>query len=275
MLRALLLVASFGSTLVFAQGPQTALVRAPNEGGTRVYVGSPEDVLEAGAQASEALGLAVTRAPDGSVFIASPTPWMKRGLITFPKTLVVKVRVLSPKETELVVDEEGRGQPLAGADGRIAAFHEQVLKALGDVRPKKAIVPKHPQESLGEPVLIKQVDLVGIKPSEDTEQVRAWSLAKQYSKEVGTSLMHLAGAVPLHFTPVSQRRFQVLEGQVRMSVGTRDFWVAAGDFVVVPKGVRTQLDVEPGAKATLLVVEAPPVDDTKTVWLEKKEKGGS
>ena len=60
-----------------------------------------------------------------------------------------------------------------------------------------------------------------------------------------------------------------------MSVGTRDFWVAAGDFVVVPKGVRTQLDVEPGAKATFLVVESPPVDDTKTVWLEKKEKSGS
>ncbi|MBX7102152.1 MAG: hypothetical protein K1X89_30835 [Myxococcaceae bacterium] len=255
----------------FAQGKQVPGVRTPNEGASRVYLGSPEDVLEAGVEAAEQLSLAVTRAPDGSIFIASPTPWLKPGPVSYPRTLVVHVRALSARETELLVEEEGKDKS-PGAEARISGYHERVATALGDIRPKKAIIPKHPLEAQGEPVLIKQVDLVGMRPSEDSEDLRAWPLSREYSKEIATSLWRLSGSVPLHFTPTSQRRLMVLDGQVRMSVGTRNFWVASGDFVVIPKAVRAQMDVEPGSKATLLVIESPAVDDAKTVWLEDKDK---
>src|SRR6185436_2801329 len=91
-------------------------------------------------------------------------------------------------------------------------------------------------------------------------------------KPVNTSLWRLSGHVPLHFTPVSERRFLVAEGSIKMTVGNRTVWLSSGDFAVVPKAVRMQLDMEPNARATLYVVETPPVDDTKTVWLEKAEK---
>jgi mannose-6-phosphate isomerase-like protein (cupin superfamily) len=80
----------------------------------------------------------------------------------------------------------------------------------------------------------------------------------------------LSGRVPLHFTPQSERRFLVTEGSVKMTVGARTFWISAGDFALVPKAVRTQIDLEPNARATLFVVESPPVDDAKTVWLEPR-----
>ena len=191
--------------------------------------------------------------------------------MSYPRTLVVHVRALSARETERLVEEEGKDRS-PGAESRIAGYHERVATALGDIRPKKAITPKHPLEAQGEPVLIKQVDLVGMRPSEDSEDLRAWPLSREYSKEIATSLWRLSGSVPLHFTPTSQRRLMVLDGQVRMSVGTRNFWVASGDFVVIPKAVRAQMDVEPGSKATLLVIESPAVDDAKTVWLEDKDK---
>ena len=65
-------------------------------------------------------------------------------------------------------------------------------------------------------------------------------------------------------------RLLVMEGSARISVGNRTFRIFAGDFVVVPKGVRTALWLDKDARATLLVIETPAVDETRTVWLDGK-----
>ena len=260
------------SAVSFGQGKDLPMVKAPNEGTGRVYVASLEDALAGAAQAAASLGLDVTRAPDGTVFIASPTSWTTPiDGITFTRTFVVRVRTISPKETEVTVDEESRGRDKDPyADKRVGIFHDRIADAVGELRPKKALIPKHPQEMQGEPTLVKQADLLLMKPAEDSETVRAWNLGFARANPINTVEWKLKSDVPLHFTPLSERRFLVMEGSVRVAVGTRTFWAFAGDFVVVPKGVRTQLWLDKDARATLFVVETPAVDDTKTVWLEGK-----
>lgn len=267
-----LLLFLLGSSAAVAQGKDLPMVKLPNEGTGRVYVGSLEEGLEAAVQAAASLGLDVTRAPDGTVFIASPTSWTTPvDGISFTRTFVVKVRNIGPKETEVTVEEESRGRDKDPyADKRVNIFHERIAAAVGELRPKKALLPRHPQEVQGEPTLIKQADLLLLRPAEDTDTLRAWNLGYARSNPINTVEWKLKGDVPMHFTPLSERRFLVMEGSARIAVGTKSFWISSGDFVVVPKGVRTQLWLEKDARATLFVVETPAVDETKTVWLEAK-----
>src|SRR5262249_23514895 len=118
--------------------------------------------------------------------------------------------------------------------------------------------------------VIKPIDYAAMKPIEDREELRVWNLGFDRLKPLNTAVWKLAGRVPLHFTPHSERRFLVTEGSVKMTVGNRTFWISAGDFALVPRAVRTQIDREPNARATLFVVESPAVDDAKTVWLEPR-----
>ena len=271
--RHLAVVAVLLGAAALAQGRDLPMVKAPNEGNTRVYLSSIEDALEASVQAAGVIGLDVTRAPDGTVFIASPSSWTRPidGL-TFTRTFVVRVRMLSPKEAEVTVEEESRGRDKdPHADKRVGLFHDRIAQAVGELRPKKALIPKHPSEVQAEPTLLKQADLLAMRPSDDTESGRAWNLGYSRSNPVNTVEWKLKADVPLHFTPLSERRMLVMEGSARIAVGTRTFWISAGDFVVVPKGVRTQLWLDRDARATLFVVETPAVDETKTVWLEKTE----
>ncbi len=260
------------STVSWGQGKDVPMVKLPNEGPSRVYLGSMEDALEASVQAAASLGLEVTRAPDGTVFIASPSSWTRPvDGIAFTRTFVVRARTLSGKETEVTVEEESRGRDKDPyADKRVGIFHERIAASVGELRPKKPLIPKHTLEMQGEATLVKQSDLLVMRTAEDTETLRAWNLGFARSNPINTVEWKLKGDVPLHFTPLSERRLLVMEGSVRIAVGTRTFWVFAGDFVVVPKAVRTQLWLDKDARATLFVVETPAVDDTKTVWLEGK-----
>jgi quercetin dioxygenase-like cupin family protein len=261
------------ASLAFAQGKELPMVKAPNEGNTRVYLSSVEDALEAAAQAAGQLGLDVTRAPDGTVFIASPSAWTRPiENITFTRTFVVRVRMLSPKESEVTVEEESRGRDKDPyADRRVGFFHDRIAQTVGELRPKKALIPKHPQEVQAEPTLIKQTDLLSQRPSDDNDRGRSWNLGYARSNPINTVEWKLKADVPAHFTPLSERRLLVMEGSARIAVGSRTFWISSGDFVVIPKGVRTQLWLDKDARATLFVVETPAVDDTKTVWLEKPD----
>lgn len=265
----LLVVGLWLAAPAWAQGKQVPNVKAPNEGGSRVYTAPYDEVFAAATKAATDLKLELTLAPDGSVFIASPTAWTRPASgLTFQRTLVVRVRTLAARETEIVIEEEGRSKE-AGAAERIAALHERIVEALGEVRSKKPLVPKHPSELQAEALVIKQADLPTLRPAADEDNLRAWNLGASRQASLNTAVWKLKGNLPLHFTPTSERRFMVMEGELRMSVGTRTFWLAAGDFVVVPKAVRMAIDVGEG-RATLLVVESPPVDDAKTVWLEPR-----
>lgn len=268
----LLLVALVASSTVFAQGKVLSTVRSPNEGASRVYLGTPDELYEAAMVTCRFIGLEFTRSPDGSVFIATPTPWTKpSGRVTFTRTLIGRVRQLNPKETELVVEEENRGGPEPTGDSRVSYFHDRIGERLGEFRPKKAVIPRHAQEAAGEALIIRESDLVQMRVAEETDTLREWNLAFARSNPVNTAIVKLKGDVPLHFT-ASERRFLVMEGSVKFTVGGKSSTVSAGDFVVVPKNVRAAMELGRELKATLFVVEMPPIDDSKTVWLEPKDK---
>ena len=78
----------------------------------------------------------------------------------------------------------------------------------------------------------------------------------------------------LHFHPDADHRLYVLEGTVLVTCGTATTKCAAGDFIVIPRGVRHCYDVAaPGEKALLLTFDAPPYDPKKTVNVEPKPAG--
>lgn len=254
--------------LVLSSTPPT--VKAPNEGPARVYLGSLDEVSGSSLQTAADFGLDVAKAPDGSLFIASPGPWTRPlGNVTFSKTLIVRLRALNANEVEVSVEEEGRGKD--GVTERVTAFHDRLANALAENRAKKPLAPKHPLEAVAEPVVVKPSDVSSTPPLEDSTSLRRWEVGQTTNKGVMTSVWRLNGRVPLHFTPASERRFLVTEGSVRMLVGNRSVVLSAGDLVVVPKAVRTQLDLDSNKRASLFVVESPPVDEKKTVWLEPKE----
>jgi mannose-6-phosphate isomerase-like protein (cupin superfamily) len=243
-------------------------VKQPNEGPVRIYLATPDEAFTSAGKSAEEFGLDVAKAPDGTVFIASPGPWTRpyKG-VNFTHTFIVRVRALNPKETEVAIEEEAKD---ASTEERVSAFHERLAALLSESRAKKPITPRHPQEASVEPTIIKPIDLAAMRPYEDKEELRVWNLGLDRQKAVNTALWRLSGHVPLHFTPISERRFMVTEGSIKMTIGNRTVWLSSGDFAIVPKAVRMQIDMEPGARASIYVVETPPVDDTKTVWLGPK-----
>lgn len=70
----------------------------------------------------------------------------------------------------------------------------------------------------------------------------------------------------LHFHPDADHRLYVLEGTVLVTCGATTTKCTAGDFIIIPRGVRHCYDVvSPGEKALLLTFDAPPYDPKKTV----------
>ncbi len=78
----------------------------------------------------------------------------------------------------------------------------------------------------------------------------------------------------LHFHPDADHRLYVLEGAVLVTCGATTTKCSAGDFIIIPRGVRHCYDVAaPGEKALLLTFDAPPYDPKKTVNVEPKATG--
>jgi len=76
----------------------------------------------------------------------------------------------------------------------------------------------------------------------------------------------VTGRGPLHFHPDADHRLYVLEGTVLVTCGTKTLTCTAGDFIVIPKGVRHCYDIpNSGDRALLLTLDAPPYDPKKTV----------
>ena len=75
----------------------------------------------------------------------------------------------------------------------------------------------------------------------------------------------------LHFHPDADHRLYVLEGTVLVTCGATTSKCTAGDFIIIPRGVRHCYDVAaPGETALLLTFDAPPYDPQKTVNVEPK-----
>lgn len=87
--------------------------------------------------------------------------------------------------------------------------------------------------------------------------------------EARINYFEVTGRGPLHFHPDADHRLYVLEGMVLVTCGTSTTKCSAGDFIIIPRGVKHCYDVvAPGEKALLLTFDAPPYDPKKTVSIE-------
>jgi len=81
--------------------------------------------------------------------------------------------------------------------------------------------------------------------------------------------VEVTGRSGLHFHPDADHKLYVLEGHVVVIAGTNTTTAIAGDFIIIPKGVRHCYDVPTeGDRALLLTFDAPPYDPRKTANLE-------
>ena len=96
-----------------------------------------------------------------------------------------------------------------------------------------------------------------------------WLLLK--TPEARVNYFEVTSRGALHFHPDADHRLYVLEGTVLVSCGAATTKCTAGDFIVIPRGVRHCYDAAaPGEKALLLTFDAPPYDPKKTVNVEPK-----
>lgn len=132
--------------------------------------------------------------------------------------------------------------------------------AIGDAPP----AGRHPGERDGVATLIHRADVLRDRGRNERH---LWPL---YSNaEVRLNYVEIAGRSGLHFHPDADHRLYVLEGSLVVTVGANTITATAGDFIVIPKGVRHSYDVPAqGDRALVLTFDAPPYDPRKTVQLQ-------
>jgi len=90
-----------------------------------------------------------------------------------------------------------------------------------------------------------------------------------HTPEARVNYFEVTGRGALHYHPDADHRLYVLEGTVLVTCGSATTRCTAGDFIIIPRGVRHCYDVAaPGEKALLLTFDAPPYDPKKTVNVE-------
>ena len=95
-----------------------------------------------------------------------------------------------------------------------------------------------------------------------------------HTPEARVNYFEVTGRGALHFHPDADHRLYVLEGALLETCGTTTTKCTAGDFIIIPRGVRHCYDVAaPGEKALLLTFDAPPYDPKKTENVEPKPAG--
>lgn len=127
--------------------------------------------------------------------------------------------------------------------------------------------PRHPDERDGAATIIHRANVVPDRGTNQSSRARLWPLYA--TPEVRMNYFEVTERTPLHFHPDADHRLYVLEGKVVLTVGTNITTAIAGDFIVIPKGVRHCYDVpSKGDRALLLTFDAPPYDPRKTVNVE-------
>jgi quercetin dioxygenase-like cupin family protein len=125
----------------------------------------------------------------------------------------------------------------------------------------------HPQEVEGAARIIHRADVIKGAETNTTGPMRLWPLLS--TPEARMNYVEVTGLSGLHFHPDADHRLYVLEGRVLVTAGTNSTAAAAGDLIIIPKGVRHCYDVPTkGGRALLLTFDAPPYDPKKTVNLE-------
>jgi mannose-6-phosphate isomerase-like protein (cupin superfamily) len=60
----------------------------------------------------------------------------------------------------------------------------------------------------------------------------------------------------------------ILEGKLRCTVGKETMVMGAGDYMLIPKGVRHKFEKVGDGKAYFVTVDTPPINPANNVWLE-------
>src|SRR5689334_10311165 len=81
--------------------------------------------------------------------------------------------------------------------------------------------PKHEQEVVGEGLMVHRDELMKQKPNvEWAKGARIWAVEK--TPEVGSLLVEVVGTVPMHFHPDGHHRMYMIEGEMKMWIGTKE-----------------------------------------------------
>ncbi len=116
-----------------------------------------------------------------------------------------------------------------------------------------------------ESTVLKYKSILASKPITQDKNVRVWNIRK--TETIRINLVEFTGELPLHKHPDADHSLLVLEGKVRVQMGTDKFEIEKGDFVSVPKDVPHKYWTLSG-KAILVSMDAPYYDPSKTIRLE-------
>jgi quercetin dioxygenase-like cupin family protein len=126
---------------------------------------------------------------------------------------------------------------------------------------------RHQDERDGAAVIIHRSDVIHEVSTNHSGPMRLWPLHS--APEARMNYVEVTGRSGLHFHPDADHKLYVLEGHVLVTAGTNTTIAAAGDLIIIPKGVRHCYDVPAkGDRALLLTFDAPPYDPRKMVNLE-------
>ena len=129
----------------------------------------------------------------------------------------------------------------------------------------------HPGEREGGATIIHRADIIPAQQTNSPPRGGLWSLYS--SPEARMNYFAVTSRTGLHFHPDADHKLYVLEGKLVVTAGTNTTTAIAGDFIVIPKGVRHSYDVPAkGDHALLLTFDAPPYDPRKTVNLESSSR---
>ncbi len=120
---------------------------------------------------------------------------------------------------------------------------EAITRILGEL-PK--ILPEDPegptsqlQEGHDRGLMVKRSAIMKTKPAADLGVARFWTVEKK--NEIACLLVEVTGTVPMHFHPDGVHRMYILEGKLRCTLGEETMVMEAGDYMLIPRGVRHKL----------------------------------
>ncbi|HWY88265.1 MAG TPA: cupin domain-containing protein [Gemmataceae bacterium] len=128
------------------------------------------------------------------------------------------------------------------------------------------VPPNHPTEMEGGGMMVRRSDVMKTEPVADLGVARYWAVEKK--NDVMCLLAEVSGTVPMHFHPDGVHRMYMLEGKMRCTIGKETMVMEAGDYMLIPRGVRHKLERVGEAKAYFVTVDSPPINPKNNVWLE-------
>jgi quercetin dioxygenase-like cupin family protein len=144
-----------------------------------------------------------------------------------------------------------------------------VLFATGGMA-KPPASSNQPMEVHDDGLMVKRSEIIKSDPVADLGVARYWAVEKK--NDVMCLFVEVSGTVPMHFHPDGVHRMYMLEGKLRCTIGKDTMVMEAGDYMLIPRGVRHKLERLGEAKAYFVTVDSPPINPANNVWIEPAPK---